>query len=114
MRERQKAQAFKILQVLPADGWRAVHASGEDGTPFASTLVCWALVTSPEDRDGQEIGEVFAWGEQMLVGLSALHDGSVSAPILDDNFLGYAEAGESLDGFNDEAREHFEKRQAKP
>ena len=33
---------IKILQILSADGWWAVY--DDDGEPFISRLVCWALV----------------------------------------------------------------------
>lgn len=40
-------ETAKIIQLIPADGWRAVYASieGEDGEPraYSSPLLAWAL-----------------------------------------------------------------------
>lgn len=37
----------KMLQIIPADGWFAVHKNGEE--VYHVRLVCWALC---EDEDG--------------------------------------------------------------
>jgi len=53
----------KILQIIPAGGWRAVYAvRQEDGTykQEASPLVCWALIKHPEHGvivEGMESGD---------------------------------------------------------
>jgi hypothetical protein len=33
----------KILQIIPADGWRAVYHK-DDGTPVSENVACWAVV----------------------------------------------------------------------
>lgn len=42
---------MKVLQIIPATGWRALHrVTGGDGVDFwADDVVCFALV---EDKDG--------------------------------------------------------------
>lgn len=108
----RREQAPKILQILPADGWRVVYAS-EAGEPFADVLVCWALISVP-DKQGMDCGECFAWGEQQVVGIVTSVDGDMSAAPEASNFLGYSPAGESLDGYREpaeELRERLKERQ---
>lgn len=110
MNERQKARAPKIVQLLPADGWQAVHC--QDGKPFTSPLLCWALLQTPDARDDDdaEFGEVFPWGEQAIVGITAMRDGEIVAAMSDSNFLGYLEADGDLSIFDEDAREYAERR----
>jgi hypothetical protein len=114
-REDLTARAPKILQLLPADGWQVVHC--QDGKPFTSPLLCWALVHTPDaaDDDDTEFGEVFPWGQQAIVGVTAMRDGEIAVALLDSNFLGYLEAGGDLSIFDEDARSHAQKRrESKP
>lgn len=37
----------KVLQIIPADGWRAVFKK-DDGTPVSQDVDCWAFVMDQE------------------------------------------------------------------
>jgi hypothetical protein len=96
----------QMVQIISADGWRAVLAgrlrTGEV-VLRDKPLACWALV---EDRD-----EDGAWRD--VVGMTA--DGEVEECDLKGGFVGYVREGEDIEqwrakatkmlAFNDELRE---------
>lgn len=100
--ERERRLAPKVLQLLPADGWRAVYA-GEDGAPVADPLVCWALISTPDRDEGHEYGEVLPWSQQAVVGLVTGGDGEVDAAVSIANFIAYAGPADDLSIFAERA-----------
>ena len=111
MRTNRPETPPRVLQLLPADGWRAVYA-GADGEPFGETLVCWALVEFHDGEHGPRHDEVYwpavLWGRQAIVGMTVSLDGSVDSCEGSNNFLGYVPAGEPLDDWRERAQDHIE------
>lgn len=68
----------KILQIIPADGWRAIYGaeSATDPEQFTVELACLALIESPD-------------GLRSVAGVDLDPDGSCSLVELDRNFIGY-------------------------
>jgi hypothetical protein len=106
LREREEHMMRQLVQIIPAEGWRAVLAGRlrTGGVVLRDKpLACWALV---EDRD-----EDGAWRD--VVGLTA--DGDVEECDLKGGFVGYLREGddvrkwqakaERMLTFNDELRE---------
>lgn len=76
----------RIVQIMPADGWRARFAEKADGREWDDPLVCWALV---EDEQ--------AWQE--VVGMVAADPVEFCDTF--DQFLGYMGPGETSDEASD-------------
>lgn len=110
MSERPK-QPPRVLQILPADGWRAVHTSDE-GDPWDDPLVCWALVEFLDKDYGPRVDEIY-WpavraAHQAIVGMTTGIDGMVDAAESSSNFLGYAAPGEDLSCWEAKAKDYAE------
>jgi hypothetical protein len=110
--ERMKRQAARVIQLLPADGWRAVYA-GKDGKPWADRLVCWALVATPDGNNDRDFGEVLPWSEQAVVGLVADSDGDVTPACGTASFLAYAAADDDFTTFEEQAASKHEEMKQK-
>lgn len=92
----------KIIQIMPAEGWKAVHAArGEDGGIELSeeTLVCWALVETPPSPDEEELF-------REVVGMVA--ESYVEAAEEFESFVAYLAPGENSDRFHRAAERHLE------
>ena len=87
---------MKIIQIMPATGWRAVYA-GDDGQPFFTDIVCWALV-----QDGEETS---------VIGMNVSEDyvDFCNYPTLKSNFLGY-DGPNNLRDWKQEAADHITKK----
>jgi hypothetical protein len=58
---------MKIIQIIPADNWRAVYKSdGAEPAPSDEILVCWALVDSEPKVIGTEIRGMVADGSMII------------------------------------------------
>lgn len=103
----------RVVQLLPADGWRAVLADDE-GKPWSDPLVCWALVEFTDKEYGPRHDDIYVGAvrgaQQAIVGMQAGEYGVVDTAETNDNFLGYAPAGEDLAGFEGQARDYAERR----
>lgn len=57
---------MKILQIMPADNWRAVYKSdGTEPAPSDEQLVCWALVDMEPEASGEEVRGMIADGSRI-------------------------------------------------
>jgi hypothetical protein len=69
-----------IIQIIPADGWKAVWkekgGEGDDAETFYGALVCWALVEAPD-------------GQRFITGLDAQPGTGGGFVAGDENFVGY-------------------------
>lgn len=84
-----------VTQLLPADGWRAVHADTKPETPdnerlHTQPLVAWALVAHVGCC--KHLDTFIGNAGQDVVGL-AVSDLGVGRVDEDSNFVGYLEAG---------------------
>lgn len=105
----------RVLQMLPADGWRGVWAN-EDGTTWDDPLVCWALVdyteVEAEVGDDADFWPAVSRANQAIVGMVTGADGWIDTPE-GDNFLGYSPSSESLDVWADQAKSYSERQARK-
>lgn len=117
---RQGEPKARVIQMMPADGWRAVFADGSN--PIADPLVCWALVEFFDNDHGPRHDDVYmpavVGSRQAIVGMITGIDGWVDCAEGNGNFLGYAAAGEPLEDWAEKSAEYTEdvkrQREAKP
>jgi hypothetical protein len=77
-----------IIQIIPADGWKAVWGSPEEenSETFTAPLICWALVEAPD-------------GQRFVTGLDAEPGSTAGFVAGTDNFAGYlGPNGEQMEG----------------
>ncbi len=87
--QKEKSLSTRILQIIPADGWRAILVD-PSGTPIDERLAAWALVE--DDEDGAPEGHY-----RYLAGLATGEmPGVVSVPEDFGNFAFYVPAGERV------------------
>ena len=55
----------KILQIMSADGWFAVHR-GEDDQEALDPVVCFALVEVTEDGKAMRTVRPMSWADDMI------------------------------------------------
>jgi hypothetical protein len=77
--------AGKVLQLIPADGWRA-QFSTSDGTTFLRPLISWALVRDC-DRERRVAGVVIEDGT----------DPTIVSPTSDRTFIAFLGPGQEPD-----------------
>lgn len=58
-------QDDKILQIIPAEGWFAVHR-GENDQEALDPLVCFALVEITEDGKSMRTVRPMSWADDMV------------------------------------------------
>jgi len=102
------ASPFNILQIMPANGWKAVYAlESEDDEPsiFRKPLTCFALIEQLYDNPygGRDLGRA-------VEGFDACPDGGVSTVENVGNFLGYEAPGENDDEVFAEAWEYWKEK----
>lgn len=85
--------ARHILQIIPADGWKAAYAirpgHNKNNPVWVDPLACWALVHEEDVR--------------FTVGL----DSTLSFCDQGDNFLGYVSPDEQLDRWREKALQYL-------
>jgi hypothetical protein len=69
-------EEVRIVEIIPAPGWRAVFGNGDGGDEFSSPLVCWALVEGTT-------------GERQVVGIDTDTKGTVEIAAYANNFRRY-------------------------
>ena len=104
----ERARAPKVRQVLPADGWYAGFSTGS-GKLYTRRLVCWALVDTP-GRD--DVSEVHPWSEQTVTGMVVEDGYAVQVAFVDSGFLGYTEAADDTEGFEEMAASYVRRMKA--
>jgi hypothetical protein len=92
----------KIIQIMPAEGWRALYFHRGDAGEVVfeeEPLVCWALMEESTENIDETVRSV--------EGLSA--DSWVETVEHVSNFLAYLAPGESPEKFHDEAERRLRK-----